>query len=340
MTWLNNLGGLVDKEILAVGTCGPGEVEGVFDGRFEVTRIRHLQREPRFFKDVIALINLSFLIRKVRPSIVNTHTLKAGVLGRLAVVLSGLRNRTKVVHTFHGHHHYGYFGSATVNIISRIERILERITDCYIINGRQVESDLLSSGLFKSKRHVVILPGVQDQQKRIKRSSDGELKVGWLGRFTEIKRPKMFLEIARELPNFEFHIGGAGELEPELRESAPANVIFHGWVIPQKFWSGLDIATLTSYNEAAPFSLIEAATMGLPCIATDVGSVSDIVTDGVNGFLIHGGVEEFVNRIIELSLDSELRENMGLISFEKSKKSFALDNFRVAHIDIYNDLLK
>ena len=85
----------------------------VAEGRgVEVLAVSQLHREVSPVRDLVAAFRLAGLIRKLRPHVVHTHTAKAGAVGRVAVLLAGVRPRPIVVHTFHGHVLRGYFGPA------------------------------------------------------------------------------------------------------------------------------------------------------------------------------------------------------------------------------------
>jgi glycosyltransferase involved in cell wall biosynthesis len=66
----------------------------------------------------------------------------------------------------------------------------------------------------------------------------------------------------------------------------------------------------TSY-EAFPLVALEAAASGLPILATPVNGIRELVTDGVNGFLIARDAEEIARRLLELGDDPELRRRLG-----------------------------
>ena len=76
----------------------------------------------------------------------------------------------------------------------------------------------------------------------------------------------------------DYQLGGAS--------TAPANVRFLGWRGDvETVYAASDLVVLTSDNEGMPVSLIEAALCGVPAVATDVGSVREVVLDGRTGWL-------------------------------------------------------
>src|SRR5436190_22878062 len=114
--------------LLAVGATGPNEADmsGLAAKHGVVPeRVPGLGREIRIVGDVRALWHLWRLCVLNRPSIVHTHTAKAGMLGRLAAWLAGVPVR---VHTYHGHVFRGYFGRWETALYIRLERVLARIT--------------------------------------------------------------------------------------------------------------------------------------------------------------------------------------------------------------------
>jgi glycosyltransferase involved in cell wall biosynthesis len=76
--------------------------------------------------------------------------------------------------------------------------------------------------------------------------------------------------------------------------------------------SALDVFCLTSHNEANPVSILEALSIGLPVVATRVGSVPATVQPGKTGFLVTAGRADEVSRyVMELFSDATLRTTLG-----------------------------
>jgi glycosyltransferase involved in cell wall biosynthesis len=73
-----------------------------------------------------------------------------------------------------------------------------------------------------------------------------------------------------------------------------------------------DIVLLPSYGEALPMALIEASACARPVIATDVGGVREVVSDGVSGILVPPGeIAAIADALIGLLEDPQLGTRMG-----------------------------
>ncbi len=83
-----------------------------------VVDIPALGREVAPLADLAALAQLISLIRRERPSIVHTHTSKAGFIGRLAAVIARV---PAVIHQPHGHVFYGYYGPRRTAVFTALE---------------------------------------------------------------------------------------------------------------------------------------------------------------------------------------------------------------------------
>jgi len=277
-------------------------------------------------KDVVTVWKLFRLMLSERPDIVHTHTAKAGTVGRLAGWLyrwltpSALWGRPRpcfFVHTYHGHIFHSYYGRFRTRLFLTIEKILARMTDRVVVIsqqqyheihvqygvGRKGQFALIREGLF-----AIIPLGLDtqifadwEQRRHAARKSLGlgetDLAVGIVGRLTEIKNHKFFLNVAarykqsfrsaegteNEKRRVLFMIMGAGQLRDSLEEQARAlglqdDVVFTGLRDdPESFYSGLDIVALTSLNEGTPLTLIEAMANARPIIATAVGGVVDLL---------------------------------------------------------------
>jgi len=158
------------------------------------------------------------------------------------------------------------------------------------------------------------------------------IRIGIVGRLTEIKNHKLFLDMADELlfgkDNVEFYIVGDGELKEILIQytwdfygKQKHQIHFLGWQEDMvEVYKNLDIVVCTSNNEGTPVSLIEAMTFGLPIVSTDVGGIRDMLC----GFGFHGSGYSF--KLVEkgnlnglIKAIKEVIDNLGLFK-ERSKE--------------------
>lgn len=344
--WIATLSAELEKkghlcEIITGNVAYP-EVESELIKGLKNYRVSELGKALRLLNEIKAFLQIRKLINLIQPDLVNTHTAKAGVLGRLAVLSLGA-NRPTLVHTMHGHLLRGYFGYIKLIPIIWIEKFLSNFTDVMLFAGKRVRKDCLDVGIGTPDRSYVVCPGVSinvnvDSTQSVEKVDchPSRLRIGWLARVTVIKRPDRVLAIARKLPEIDFFIGGDGELLPELQKIAPTNCHFLGLVNPNEFWPMMDLALLTSDNEALPISLIEAQLFGLPTVATDAGSTAEVVLDGVNGFITSFSVDELVEAILRLSSDTKLRETFGEQAKKRAQSEFSPQKQCDDHLNAYN----
>jgi glycosyltransferase involved in cell wall biosynthesis len=116
-------------------------------------------------------------------------------------------------------------------------------------------------------------------------------------------------------------------------------VKFLGWVDGEKklsLFRDSDILVLPSYYEGLPNVVLESMASGLPVIATRVGGIPDIITDGDNGFVVPvGDPSTLANKIDELHQNSALRKQFSERSYEVVKKEHSMESA----ISKFRDLL-
>lgn len=123
-------------------------------------------------------------------------------------------------------------------------------------------------------------------------------------------------------------IGGDGETEKAtsfINDNHLACIVeFEGWVSGElkiQLLNKADAYILPSYNEGLPISVLEAMSYSLPVISTNIGGIPEILKDGVNGYLVHPGnkneIEKAINNLME---DKGLRQKMGAASRNKAKE--------------------
>jgi glycosyltransferase involved in cell wall biosynthesis len=339
---------------LLTGHCDENESDYLINvaNDVNVTRIDGLGRSIKPVSDLGALISIIRIIRDYKPDIIHTHTAKAGVIGRIASILS--RHRSFRVHTFHGHLLHGYFSRTKTNSIILVERILGYFSNNLIAVGQKVQQDLINAGIGDAEKFQIIPPGLQLEDipsqieaKKILGLDPDLLYCSLIGRVTNIKRPDRFLEVVEELRkrnvNVKFFIAGSGNLLSETSKRIRLEdlaVKCLGWRSDiEVILAASDIVLLTSDNEGTPLSLIQAGMVGIPVVSTDVGSVSDIVLNGKTGLVRSLNIQDLADAVESLVEDLHLRQSLG-----SEAKSFTLKNFSVGrlvadHENLYRKLV-
>ncbi|MCK4806011.1 MAG: glycosyltransferase family 4 protein [Candidatus Aegiribacteria sp.] len=108
------------------------------------------------------------------------------------------------------------------------------------------------------------------------------------------------------------------------------NVEFLGWfdeIMLPSLYAFCDILALPSYNEGLPYVIIEALSSGLPIVASRVGGIPDVVSNGENGFIIEpGDIDALANRLLELVRNTELRISMSRNNRVKAVREYSLEH--------------
>jgi glycosyltransferase involved in cell wall biosynthesis len=350
---------------LVAGSLARGEDSMAFvaDARgVEIVRIDELGREISPLRDLLATIRLARLIRKERPQILHTHTAKAGTVGRVAARLAGSRRPPVVVHTFHGHVLRGYFGPVRSFLFRLLERWLASDTTALIAVSPQVRDDLVALRVAPRDRFVVIRLGIElDERVAAEQNGRAESRrylgipgdrftVGWIGRMTAVKRTDDVLVAFKRLRengvDAVLCLVGDGPDRPHLEQRAhelgvARDTVFLGYqedVAP--FYAAFDALVLPSGNEGTPVSVIEALAAERPVVATRVGGVPDVVSDGEDGFLVEAGAtDDLADRLARLAADPELRERMGRKGRKRVLPRYAVERL-VDDVDrLYRSLL-
>jgi glycosyltransferase involved in cell wall biosynthesis len=340
---------------VAVATGTPAADEADFTQlRTDVRRrvyLPGLRPEPNPVDDLRALLALDRLVARSRPDLLHTHTAKAGLLGRLVA----RRQRLPVVHTFHGHLLHGYFSPRATAAITHLERRLAPRTDRLIAVGQRVRDELVAAGIGTPERHVVIPPGIDPSPPADPVAARGRLDVApnapvlaCVGRLTGIKRPDRLLAVAARLrdrhPDLVVLLAGDGELRDQLEAEAGRqriDVRFLGWRGDvATVYAAADIAVLTSDNEGMPVALIEAAQCGRPAVATDVGSVAEVVDHGRTGLVVPPQVDALAVSIDTLLADPDRRAAMGAAAAAHAHERFSVAALAQATATVYDDVLR
>ena len=351
---MRNVNAVDFHSTLVTGYCDENESDYLDEVATDIkaTRVPGFGRSISASKDLKALFLIIREIRSFKPDVIHTHTAKAGVLGRIAAIIS--YPRAKRVHTFHGHLLHGYFDSRKVKLVVLLEKMLGVFTYKLIAIGNVVKRDLLDAGIGNENKFEVIYPGLQDLDLYPRIEAKERLGLDltknyivFVGRLTQIKRPDRLIELARHIAHeyFSAHllIAGAGEMLEDLKtlamdESLP--ITFLGWRNDiGLILSASELAVLCSDNEGIPLTLIQASQAGLPIVSTRVGSVSDIVVDGETGLLVEVSSKGLIEGVSKLLSNPELGIALGKSGRKRAKELFSSQAMVDQHQRLYSQSL-
>ena len=338
---------------LYTGYCAEDEADYIKEQAPDVQAIQldGLGRKVNPRADFLILFQLIKEIRTFKPDVIHTHTAKAGVIGRLASILS--LHPSKRVHTFRGHLLSGYVNPLITNLVIFIEKILALKTNILVSVGEKVRDELLAKKIGKFSKYRIFPPGLalkelveRESALKILGLESNFLYISFIGRVTQIKRPDRFLDmveiIAEQSTNIKFLVAGGGDLLDECIKSAEERslpVVFLGWRSDiENVLSASDIVVLTSDNEGTPISLIQAGLAGKPTVSTNVGSVKEIVLDGKTGFVAELTAESLAAAIFSLAKDEVLLKNFGSAASVRTHSNYGVERLVKDHSLLYKEL--
>ncbi len=339
---------------LYTGYCAVDEADYLDSVAIDVSaiRIEGFGRRVSLGGDLKVLLSLIKEIRSFKPHVIHTHTAKAGFLGRIASILS--LHPSIRVHTFHGHLLNGYFSSSKRILIVLAEKILAIFTHQLLAVGDKVRQDLLAVGVGKLEKFGLMPPGLEIGDLPSKKDSQEfyglsqqAIQCAFIGRVTQIKRPDRFLDVVSEINRrsvpIEFFMAGDGELLQNCRERITRedlSVKILGWQSNiEQVLSAADVVVLTSDNEGTPLSLIQAGMARLPVVTTRVGSVSEVVLDGVTGIITNLDVQDIADALEKLAKSNALQAQLGAAAQEFTLANFGVKRLVSDHEVLYKKLM-
>jgi len=289
--------------------------------------------------------NTFWLSIKNRVDVINPHWI---VPQGFAAVIVKFFTRKRVVLTVHGSDVF----SLTGKTMTKIKRFVLKNSDEVCVNSKATESACIS--IYK-REYTVIPMGVDFEIfKPVKRSTQlanryklSEFTILFVGRLVEVKGVEYLIEALSKLSKDEIHfkalIVGDGPLKPEI-ESYVANndlnskVEFCGWVDKSKleeYYSVADVFVGPSLQEAQGIVFVEALATGTPVVASRVGGIIDIVTEGKNGYLVPAKSSRLLYEKLKLIIDDkDLLKKLSKSSRQEAKKKFSWDVVSEKYIKI------
>jgi glycosyltransferase involved in cell wall biosynthesis len=330
------------ETFVATGFVQGSEVEDESAQSIDIIRIPSMGRSINPIKDHLARKQLEKIIAEVKPDIIHTHTFKAGYVIRMKM------QSIPVIHTFHGHLlDDPEFSGFKSKVIIEVERMLAKKAVKLVTVGRRVSEELLEQRIGKKDQYVNIPPGVvslnitprEEALKNLGLHDNGQPIVGWIARVTGVKNPMLALEVADAMPETHFVIAGGGDLLDQVKAKASSNVSVIGWAKAEDLLGASDIILSTSENEGMPVALIEAQLAGKPVVATDVGSVSEVLLNHETGIVTNKNAGSIALALESLILDKTTRDEMGRLATARAEALFSVNRMINSHVDLYKSIV-
>jgi glycosyltransferase involved in cell wall biosynthesis len=227
--------------------------------------------------------------------------------------------------------------------IKSIEKRLSKSSDQLITVGEIVKSDLYSKGIYGKNKTISIPPAVTPLKLQSKNSAlnmyrvrdKNRVRVLWLARVTGVKNPQSVIEIAKRLSEIDFYLAGGGDLLEIMKKQALKNLRVLGWQDAKSILPIADIFLSTSENEGMPIALIEAQIAAIPVVATNVGSIPEVILHNKSGLICSKSNDELIAAIKKLAKSKSLRSKFGKAGRVYALKSFSEKNLISAHKKLY-----
>ncbi len=287
------------------------------------------------FEDILFFFTLKKIYRRLKPFAVLHFTSKVNIYGTLAA----RKLSTFCINNISG------LGSAFIGggIIAHIQKALYRYAlryaDVVFFQNRD-DADYFFRKKLARLEQSDLLPGSGiDVEKYIPQphSNNGYFVFIMIARLIKDKGIYEYVEAAakikKQYSNTEFRIAGfMDNSNPSaIKKKELDSWIEKGTVVflgrkddVRDAIASSDCVVLPSYREGTPRTLLEAASMAKPIIATNVAGCRQVVDNGKTGFLCHvRDTEDLADKMEKVMLLSESeRKNMGLMGREKMKREF------------------
>jgi glycosyltransferase involved in cell wall biosynthesis len=297
----------------------------------------------RPFSDLKAFFWLAWRFRRDGIQVVHTHSSKAGLLGRLAARLAWV---PRVIHTVHGWSFNDFQRTPSFKFFVWLERFLAPLTDVLAVVAYSLRDKGLLQGIGQPHQYALLRAGVDlEAWRRMPRSRRALLKqipklkpkvVGVIANLKPQKAPLDFVLVAarvcREHKDVDFVYVGDGPLRAEAQGLAASlgvakRVHLLGWQRePKALAAGFDVFLLPSLFEGLPCVYPQALSLGLPVVGTQVDGASEIVREGVNGYLCQPrDVEAMAARVSALLESAILRKKLSAAAKRSVDEDFSFN---------------
>ncbi|MDA8622290.1 glycosyltransferase [Psychrosphaera sp.] len=313
------------------------------------------KREVSPIQDMKSLLKLIWLINKISPDIVHTHTPKASLLGCLAARLCNVK---AIVYHLHGLVSIEA-GVEKKSLVSFVERLPFKLSTHVLCVSSSLQQWVVNKGYCSSAKISTLAQGsicgvdvkekfnidkVNAQPSVIDRSQMKEFVVGYAGRVCEDKGLDDFLKVIEALnaksPVFTGLIVGPIEDDKYNNLNELPNIIHVGHVQNvNEYMVNFDVLLLLSKREGFGLVAAEANALEVPVVCYQIPGLEDAVGAGETATVVeYQRLEEATNAVWAYYQDNELKKRHGKAGKTRVTERYNPEVLTACQIDFYKSI--
>ncbi len=335
----------------------------------EVHQVVQLVKYVNPINDIVALLKIVAILRKISPEAVHTHLAKAGIVGRFAAKIAKVPN---IFHTVHGPTFHNSLNPLIRLIFRSLERLTGRFTDSFVFVGNGIQDQYIKNRISNRYNSSVIRTGrpdseiddtleLNDEDRRITRkllnTSQEDFVLIFVGRIVKSKQVDHAIRCIRRLLNsgLEVILWVVGEAllpeEQEYESTIKSMVESLNLTNSVKFLGfrhdalllihAADVLVLPSKYEGLPNVLVEAGLAGRPAVAYDVSGANEVLIHERTGYIIAANDENRLFETIRKMVQKRIYiSEMGATAREKVVSQYRLSKTLKEKLCFYHNHLR
>jgi glycosyltransferase involved in cell wall biosynthesis len=303
--------------------------------------------------DAAHMARVRDVLVRTQPDVVHTHSSKAGVIGRLASVQSGIGARVHTPHTF-AFLFEAEFSRPRRALFRAIEKGLAGHTRAIVAVSPGEARTFVASGVVEEERVRVVPNGIDPEPwlaaRPIARSAlglrDDRPLAAMVGLLNVAKGQDLALDALAQVDGLQLVVAGHGDMETALRAQAERlrvadRVRFLGFRtdVPALI-AASDFVVVPSRWEGMPYVALEAMAAARPVVATPVDGARDVVESGSTGVLARAVDAASIAAALRtmLAASPDERARMGLCGRQRVLRSYTARAMVHSLVDVYREV--
>jgi glycosyltransferase involved in cell wall biosynthesis len=334
----NSLAKLVNVNLIVPKECNTK----YFDDNINLKMIKIPVKGNWLSWDHFNILKVFKIIREVNPDVIHISGSYVWVIGFFFFLK--IRKYSVVVTLHDVKAHYGEH-----TLINKITNYFYlKIADYVFIHGENLKKELLKEGFDKNSVSVIKHGDYSFFTKYSNEKVEEDGSILFFGRIEDYKGLKYLLKaiplIKNEIGDINVIVAGRGDLNKydELIEGNSNIEIINNYIEDELVAELFQRASVVAmpYVEGSQSGIIPIAySFKKPVVVTDVGSIPEVVDDGLTGFIVPPrDVDALAEALLTILKDDDLREKMGVNCYKKMEEELSWDKISKETVEVYEKL--